>query len=83
MKRVKCNKCGYVGDESEFPKGRDFFQNSYIAGCANLECDNRQNPADASMRMMPGVKHPFEFIRPKPSIDDPLATVLHQTKEAS
>lgn len=21
--QVKCNKCGHVGDESEFPKGRD------------------------------------------------------------
>lgn len=55
--KIKCNKCGHVGDESEFPKGRDFFQNSYIAGCP--KCDNRQSPGDASMRMFGG-KRPFE-----------------------
>lgn len=55
--KIKCNKCGHVGDESEFPKGRDFFQNSYIARCP--KCDNQQSPGDASMRMFGG-KRPFE-----------------------
>jgi len=57
--KIKCNKCGHVGEESEFPKGRDFFQNAYIAGCA--KCDNRQSPGDASMRMFGG-KRPFERV---------------------
>lgn len=58
--RVKCNKCGYVGDSSEFPKGRDFFQFVYVRACP--KCDNTQNPGDASMRMFGG-KRPFEAIR--------------------
>lgn len=58
--KVKCNKCEYVGDESEFPKGNDFFQNSYIRGCP--KCDNRQNPGDASMRGFGG-ERPFVYVR--------------------
>lgn len=54
---IKCNKCGHVGPESEFQKGRDLFQNKYIAGCP--KCDNRQSPGDASMRMFGGSR-PFE-----------------------
>ena len=45
--KVKCNGCGYVGDESEFPKERDFFQHPYIASCP--KCRNRQYPGDASI----------------------------------
>ena len=58
--KVKCNKCGHIGEEAEFPKGRDFFQNAFISGC--LKCDNHQNPGDASMRMFGG-ERPFEYIR--------------------
>jgi hypothetical protein len=58
---VKCNKCGYVGDETEFPKGRDFFQNPYISKCPK-DCGNRQSPGDASMRMFGGTR-PFEYVR--------------------
>ena len=50
--KVKCNKCGYIGDESEFPKGRDFFQFTFISGCPK-KCGNSQSPDSASMRMMP------------------------------
>ncbi|KKM76756.1 hypothetical protein LCGC14_1376890 [marine sediment metagenome] len=57
---IKCNKCGHIGEEQEFPTGRDFFQNSYIAGCP--KCDNSQNPGDASMRMFHN-QSPFEYIR--------------------
>lgn len=57
---VKCNKCGYVGSESEFPKGNDFLQQAYIAACP--KCDNRQSPGDASMRMFGG-QRPFEYVR--------------------
>lgn len=80
---VKCNKCDLVADESKFPKGRDFFQNSYIARCADPECDNRQSPGDASMRMMPGKKHPFVFVRDEPLGNDPITVVLHAAGEAS
>lgn len=63
---TKCNKCGYVGAESEFPKGRDFFQKPYIAKCP--KCDNRQSPGDASMRMFGG-KRPFERAEESRSIE--------------
>ncbi len=63
--QVKCNKCGYVGDESEFPKGQDFFQNSYISGCPK-RCDNYQSPGDASMRGFGG-ERPFVYLRPNES----------------
>ncbi len=61
MRQIKCNKCGHIGPEEDFPKGRDFFQKEYIAGCP--KCDNRQSPGGASMRMF-GDAHPFEFVRP-------------------
>jgi predicted nucleic-acid-binding Zn-ribbon protein len=80
-KKVKCNKCGYIGDISEFPKGRDFFQNSYIAECP--KCDNRQNPGDASMRMFGG-ERPFSFVRPGLTDNAPPAVrVMHDADEAS
>lgn len=77
---IKCNKCGYVGQEPEFPKGRDFFQVAYISGCP--KCDNRQNPGDASMRMFGG-NRPFEYVREAPKADDPISTVMHRAEEAS
>lgn len=79
--KVKCNKCGYVGDEAEFPKGRDFCQKSFIKSCP--KCDNFQTPGDASMRMFPTVKHPFEYMREKPKSDNPLTKTLHKASEAS
>lgn len=81
MANVKCNKCGHVGDEAEFPKGRDFFQNSYIARCPK-ECGNVQSPGDASMRMFGG-QRPFEYVREEPTTKDPLAVTLHRAGEAS
>jgi len=84
--QVRCNKCGYVGNDDEFPKGRDFFQRSYVKGCP--KCDNRQNPGDASMRMF-GNERPFSFIRADEpeitgnKIGDALPAVLHRAKEAS
>jgi hypothetical protein len=78
---VKCNKCGYTANESEFPTGTDFFQNTYISGCP--QCDNRQNPGDASLRMMPGMEHPFTYIRSEAESDDPLDKTLHNASEAS
>lgn len=79
--KVKCNECGYIGDESEFPKGRDFFQSKYVAGCP--KCNNRQSPGGASMRTMPGQGHPFEYIRSEAISDDPLVQILHNAAEAS
>lgn len=79
MKKVKCNKCGHVGDVGDFPKGYDFLQQQYISGCPN--CDNWQSPGDASMRMFGG-ERPFEFIR-EDAPKDPLSTVLHDAGEAS
>jgi len=82
--KIKCNKCGYIGEESEFPEGRDFFQSLYIARCANSECDNRQSSGNASMRMMSGIEHPFEYVREHlPAISDPLDIVLFNASEAS
>ena len=57
--KIKCNKCGYIGDISEFPKGNDFLQQTYIAACP--KCDNRQSPGGASMRMFDN-KRPFERV---------------------
>lgn len=59
--KVKCNKCGYVGEESEFPKGRDFFQRPYIHSCPK-NCGNSQSPGNASMSMFPNNQSPFVFI---------------------
>ena len=83
---VKCNKCNYVADEAEFPKGNDFFQNSYIAACP--KCDNRQSPGDASMRAFGGDR-PFVFLRnAEPEIvgdkiADAWPIVVHRAREAS
>jgi hypothetical protein len=79
--KVKCNGCGYIGEESEFPKGRDFFQQPYVRACP--KCDNRQTPGDASMRMMPGMTHPFEYVRGGPLSSDPVSLVLHNKSEAA
>lgn len=96
---IKCNKCGYVGDEQEFPKGRDFLQKEYIKSCP--KCDNYQDygignpagfqtagkldttPGGASMRMMSGVEHPFEYIRKVPKKRSTLDKTLHQASEVS
>lgn len=81
--KVKCNKCGYIGDESEFPKGRDFFQFTFISGCPK-KCGNSQSPGSASLRMMPSdEKRPFEYVRSEPKNKTPLGKVLHQADEAS
>lgn len=77
---VKCNKCGHVGPEDDFPKGRDFCQVSFIASCP--KCDNNQSPGDASMRMFGGPR-PFEFVRHSPTTGDPVATVFRNAGEAS
>lgn len=44
---VRCTKCGHTAPYSEWPKGRDFFQNPYVSKCVNPDCDNRQSPGDA------------------------------------
>lgn len=86
MKQVKCNKCGYIAPESEFPKGNDFFQNSYVKSCP--KCDNNQNPGDATMRAFDN-KRPFVYIRESEppligtKIKDALPITLHRTSEAS
>jgi len=76
---VKCNKCGHTAYESEFPKGRDFFQHLYIAACP--KCDNRQSPGGASMRMFDDTR-PFEYVRDA-GPEDVLGKTLHRAKEAS
>jgi NAD-dependent SIR2 family protein deacetylase len=77
--KVKCNKCGHIGDEESFPHGRDFFQNKYVASCP--KCDNRQDPGSASMRAF-GAQRPFEYVR-----EDSTGTVhdkiMHNASEAS
>jgi len=78
-RNVKCSRCQHAGDETEFPKGQDFFGNSYIAACP--KCDNRQSPGDASMRMFGG-ERPFEYVR-QSAPDDPLSKTLHRADEAS
>ncbi len=80
MASVKCNGCGYIGDESEFRKGRDFFQHVYIAGCPY--CYNWQSPGGASMRMMGGAR-PFEYVDDVAEPADPLQKVLHRAGGAS
>lgn len=76
--KVKCNKCGYIGDEKEFPKGRDFLQKPYISRCP--KCDNWQSPGDASMRMFGGDR-PFVFIRDQEP-EDPRGATFHRADEA-
>ncbi len=81
--KVKCNKCGYIGPENEFPKGQDFLQIEYIASCPKSECDNQQSAGDASMRMFGGTR-PFVFVREGPEEDDnPYSVVTHRSNEAS
>lgn len=81
--KVKCNKCGYIGDESEFPKGKDFLQNTFIRKCPK-DCGNFQTPGDASMRMMPSdKKRPFEYIRPESKDKTSLGKALRRGSEAS
>ncbi len=88
MRQVKCSKCGYTGPESEFPKGHDFFQSLYIAGCPSPGCDNQQNPGDASMRMFGGDR-PFVYVRnAEPKVtgsktQDAVPAVMHRAGEAS
>lgn len=89
MSQVKCSKCGYVDDESKFPKGLDLLQMSYIAACPKPGCDNRQAPGAASMRMFGG-QRPFVFIRdaepeipPGSDLGGAMPTVIHRAEEAS
>lgn len=77
---VKCNKCGHVGPEAEFPKGLDFFQREYIGGCPK-GCGNHQSPGDASMRMFGGSR-PFEYVREAAPMNI-VGTVMHRADEAS
>jgi hypothetical protein len=77
---IRCNKCGFEGPQSEFRMGSDFFGKPFVSGCP--ECENRQNPGDASMRMFGG-ERPFSAIRPGPASDSPLTTVLHSAEDAS
>jgi len=77
--KVKCNKCGHIGELSEFPQGRDFCQIPYVKACP--KCDNRQSPGDASMRMFGG-KRPFVIVRDKEP-DDPLDATIYRSKEVS
>ncbi|KKK70215.1 hypothetical protein LCGC14_2926250 [marine sediment metagenome] len=81
--KVKCNKCGYTGKRNEFPKRQDFFQREYIAGCANPDCNNSQNPGDASIRMFGG-ERPFSFVRTEIPDDAPsIVKVLGSAQDAS
>lgn len=82
-RQVKCNKCGYIGDENEFPKGRDLFQKLFIQACAMDNCNNKQSLGDASLRMFPGIQHPFTYLRKPTTTLDPLAIVLHNAGKAS
>ena len=83
MMKVKCNRCGHVADESEFPKGRDFFQHEYIRSCPT-RCGNFQSPGPASMRMMDDGERPFVYLREETGSDaDSLTVVLHRAGEAS
>jgi len=78
--KVKCNKCGHVGDTSEFPKGRDFFQHEYVKSCPK-KCGNFQSPGDASMRAFGGVR-PFEYVR-DPESGSVFDVADHRAGEAS
>ena len=83
MTNVRCNKCGHVADESEFPKGRDFFQHEYIRSCPRGGCGNRQSPGLASMRMLDD-ERPFVYLREGTAPDaEPLTVLLHRSEEAS
>ena len=79
---VKCAKCGHIGDESTFPKGRDFFQHPFISSCP-MKCGNRVAPGDASMRMFGGTR-PFEYVRDDVAADaTALEKTIHRSREAS
>lgn len=80
MRKVKCNKCGYIGEKETFKMDRDFFQNSFISGCP--KCDNHQSPGDASMRMFGG-ERPFVYVDFETETGDALSTVLNQAAQAS
>jgi hypothetical protein len=77
--KVKCNKCGHIGDEESFPHGRDFFQNRYVSSFP--ECDNRQDPGSASFRVLGG-KRPFEYVR-EFFIGTVQGKITHNASEAS
>lgn len=79
-KRVRCNKCGFVGADAEFRHGNDFFQNRYVSGCP--KCDNRQSPGDAAMRAFGG-ERPFSFVDDDAEPSDPLEKVLRRSGAAS
>lgn len=79
-KRVRCNQCGHTDKQSEFPHGRDFFQNRYVSRCP--KCDNRQSPGNASIRMFGGDR-PFSFVDSAEPSDDPLKETLRRADEAS
>ena len=80
-RKIKCNKCGYIGDQSEFPKGLDFVQKEYIKSCS--KCDNKQSPGDASMRMFySDNERPFIFVD-SIEIKDPLLETLRRSEQAS
>lgn len=81
MKHVKCSKCGHIGPENEFPRGRDFFQNAYISSCPK-DCGNRQSPGGASMRMFGG-ERPFVYAEQPRTDGSVLAEVLKRAEEAS
>lgn len=78
--KIRCNRCGFVGDESDFPKGRDFFQSAYVCACP-LKCGNRQGPGGAAMRGFGGDR-PFSYVRE----DEPssiVGAVEYRMSEAS
>lgn len=79
-RQVRCNKCGYTADESEFKHNRDFFQNRFVSGCP--KCDNLQSPGNASMRMFGG-ERPFVFIEKLVPPDTALNETLKRAGEAS
>ncbi len=80
-KLVKCSKCDHIALFPEWPKGRDFFQNTYISSCIK-ECGNTQSPCDASMRGFGGDR-PFVFVEALPSDGTVIGEVLAMAGEAS
>ena len=80
--KIKCNKCGIIGEHEEFRKGRDFFQREYVAGCP--KCDNSQNPGDASMRMFGGLRPFQEVNEPEPiKVTDKLSALDETMRRAN
>jgi len=78
---VKCAKCGFVGQQSEFRMGVDFFQKSFVAGCP--KCGNHQSPGDASMRMFGGERPIDKDERPDCQCGNAADRVMHASEEAS